>query len=310
MFRAAVLLYSVLIFNNSPFQCLGGTLEDVSLLSNGTLQNESVSSEVFLMRIAVQRLRLEQERQSKVLNELMEERDIYIPVEKYCDQVAKPQMYFSSCAEATANSRRSGIYQLHFPCHNMQPFMVACDEETQGGAWTIIQKRLDGSIDFYRGWNDYKNGFGHVDGEYFIGLDRLHVLTAGLPQELLILMEDFEGERKHAKYEGFAIGSENQNYALNVLGKYSGNAGDSLSPQKNANFTTHDQDNDSYEKNCAVLYTGAWWYTKCHSSNLNGQYLHGAYNQSLYAKGVVWKSFRGHNYSLKLVQMMIRPKRS
>ena len=35
----------------------------------------------------------------------------------------------------------------------------------------LIQRRIDGSEDFYRGWNEYKNGFGRVEknGEFWLG---------------------------------------------------------------------------------------------------------------------------------------------
>jgi len=28
---------------------------------------------------------------------------------------------------------------------------------------------MDGSEDFFRGWNDYVNGFGKLDGEFWLG---------------------------------------------------------------------------------------------------------------------------------------------
>ncbi|XP_061388848.1 fibrinogen C domain-containing protein 1-like [Musca vetustissima] len=171
----------------------------------------------------------------------------------------------------------------------------------------IIQRRMDGSEDFYRPWEDYKRGFGNKSGEFFIGLERLHKLTNSRPYELLVVLEDFDNDRRYAKYDNFVVASEKEKYKLQSLGQYNGTAGDSLTWQLGQKFTTKDQDNDTdNNNNCAQLYTGAWWYRSCHASNLNGSYLKGA--TTVYAKGVVWQSFRGHYYSLKFVEMSIRPK--
>ncbi|XP_005180729.2 fibrinogen C domain-containing protein 1 isoform X1 [Musca domestica] len=170
----------------------------------------------------------------------------------------------------------------------------------------VIQRRMDGSENFYRNWEDYKHGFGNRNGEFFIGLQRLHKLTNSRPYELLVVLEDFDDDRRYAKYDNFVIASEKENYKLQSLGQYNGTAGDSLTYHLGYNFTTKDRDNDIDNNNCAQIFTGAWWYKNCHASNLNGSYLRGT--TTAYAKGVVWNSYRGHYYSLKFVEMSIRPK--
>lgn len=128
----------------------------------------------------------------------------------------------------------------------------------------VIQRRIDGSENFYRPWNDYKNGFGNSSGEFFIGLDVINKLTNSRPYELLVVMEDFDNDRRYAKYDQFIIGNEAEKYILKQLGKYSGSAGDALSYSLGQKFTTIDEDNDLSNNNCAVQYTGAWWYKSCH----------------------------------------------
>ena len=180
-------------------------------------------------------------------------------------------------------------------------FNVYCDMSTDGGGWTVFQRRRDGSVDFYRGWNDYKSGFGQLTAEFWLGNDKIHRLTAARPSTLRVELEDWIGVRVYAKYGKFNIGDEQAKYRLEV-GSYSGTAGDSTIQHNNMAFSTKDRDNDIWSSNCAVSFTGAWWYSACHSSNLNGKYL----GRKSDNRGARWGSFRS-SLSLKFTEMKLRP---
>ena len=101
-------------------------------------------------------------------------------------------------------------------------FRVRCDmTSTPGKGWTIFQRRIDGSEDFYRNWTDYKNGFGNLTGEFWLGLDKIHRLTQSGQNVLRVDLESFENEERFAIYETFLVGDETQDYILNV-GQYTG----------------------------------------------------------------------------------------
>jgi len=215
-----------------------------------------------------------------------------------------------NCAEALKKNGRNGVYKIRVPDSKIEPFYVHCianvvnakDYSNNTAPWMMIQRRQDGSIDFYRSWAEYQLGFGNLEGEFFLGLDKIYALTQSNLHELWIQMEDSDGAKRWAKYSSFAIGSENQGYALNILGTYTGDSGDSLHPHAGQKWTTKDRDNDAYGENCAVNFVGAWWYKACHESNLNGKY-----GDNSFGKGINWFKWHGHTYSLKYVHMAIRP---
>ena len=176
--------------------------------------------------------------------------------------------------------------------------------ESDGGGWAVFQRRMDGTENFYRGWADYVKGFGDLNGEFWLGLSKIYRLT-NLPTStaLRVELEDFDGNKRYAKYSTFKVLDSSRKYQLRESG-YSGNAGDSLSYHNGKKFSTFDQDNDQSSSNCAIIYKGAWWYDECHNSNLNGKYLSGSHKS--YADGVEWFHWRGHYYSLKITEMKLR----
>ena len=100
-------------------------------------------------------------------------------------------------------------------------FGVFCDQRTAGGGWLVFQKRLDGSVGFYRGWTEYKRGFGSLSGEFWLGLDKIHRLTSSGKYKLRVDLEDFAGQNYSAEYDLFKVGSEGEKYQLSA-GSYSG----------------------------------------------------------------------------------------
>jgi hypothetical protein len=174
---------------------------------------------------------------------------------------------------------------------------------TAGGGWTVFQKRFNGQVDFYRNWADYKTGFGDVNGEYWLGNDKLNILT-NTNKELYVTLLANDGTGAYAKYTTFQIANETNKYKLTV-GGYAGTAGDAMVVQNGMYFSTYDQDNDIYVGvRCAELYHGAWWYRSCYHSNLNGGYLPGYH--AIYADGMDWVYFRGFYEAMKETKMMLR----
>uniref|UniRef100_A0A1I8PRP3 Fibrinogen C-terminal domain-containing protein n=1 Tax=Stomoxys calcitrans TaxID=35570 RepID=A0A1I8PRP3_STOCA len=175
-------------------------------------------------------------------------------------------------------------------------------------SWTTILRRQDGTVSFNRSWNEYGNGFGDPNGEYFMGLQRIHELTTyGPPQELMIILKDFDGQTRYAKYDRFRIGSEAEKYALLELGQYNGDAGDDFSIHRGHKFTTPDQDNDDNEtRNNGAVFQGGWWFFGLgYHGYLNGPYRSQGNSNGF---GISWHSFRLWNHSLKYAEMRIRPK--
>ncbi|XP_059514469.1 ficolin-2-like [Myotis daubentonii] len=209
-----------------------------------------------------------------------------------------------SCREMlTRGHILSGWHTIYLPgCRRLT---VLCDMHTDGGGWTVIQRRVDGSVDFYRDWAAYKQGFGSQLGEFWLGNEHIHALTAQGTNELRVDLVDFQGNRHFAKYQSFRLGSKDEKYPL-ILGAFAGgSAGDSLTQHNNSLFTTKDRDNDADSGNCAELYQGAWWYYRCYMSHLNGRYLGGTNESS--PNGIVWISGKGKNYSYMVAEMKVRP---
>ncbi|KAK7107150.1 ficolin-2-like [Littorina saxatilis] len=210
-----------------------------------------------------------------------------------------------NCVEAKRFSTRSGAVTI-YPGNRNSPIRVYCDQETDGGGWLVFQRRRDGSVNFYRNWASYQTGFGDVSGEFWLGLDNLYKVTSGQRNVLRVDLMKWDGTKGNATYSNFAISDSSDNYRLNYTAFTGGNARDSLTGwHRGKEFSTYDQDHDSYSGNCAQMRHGAWWYKNCDMSNLNGGYKNSSYAPR--SDGVIWDSFGGSSYSSKFSEMKTRP---
>ena len=140
-----------------------------------------------------------------------------------------------------------------------------------------IQRRVSDSVDFNRGWDDYVNGFGEEDGNYWIGLEEMHQLTTTHEVGLNIDIATFEGEPFTLKLERFSVGNAASNYAIHYSGysQSSDRVKNTTFPNANNDmmFSTRDRDNDLSHSNCASdVFRGGWWYSSCTRISLNGDY--------------------------------------
>jgi hypothetical protein len=209
---------------------------------------------------------------------------------------------YRDCSETyKSGERRNGVYTVK--PDSQEAFQVYCDMTTDGGGWTVFQRRQEGSVDFYLGWQQYKTGFGNLNGEFWLGNDYIHRLTARTASTLRVDLEDWNRNKKYSKYGSFSVADESDKYRLKVV-SYSGTAGDSLTLHNKLAYSTKDRDNDvSSSRDCAEEYTGAWWYGNCYTSSLNGKYFGNQRNP----KGIVWEAFR-NDLSLKSSEMKMRPR--
>uniref|UniRef100_A0A182YTJ5 Fibrinogen C-terminal domain-containing protein n=1 Tax=Anopheles stephensi TaxID=30069 RepID=A0A182YTJ5_ANOST len=130
---------------------------------------------------------------------------------------------YTSCDDERITQTGTYLVQDAFA----EPTKVVCVLDFQPGAYTVIQNRQTGSTDFYRGYSEYRSGFGEFDGgDYWLGLDRIHNITSSGDYELFIQLEDFERNVTYARYDNFAIGAGNDFYPITKLDGYSGSAGD------------------------------------------------------------------------------------
>ena len=207
----------------------------------------------------------------------------------------------------------SGLYDISNPCgiehydtFSSPQLHAQCDMAADGGGWLVIQKRINGSVDFYRDWNDYVLGFGDLKGEFWYGLENIHCLTTREDVELRVELGNGTTPSIVWTYQQFEVGGASTDYTLTIGGgQGEGGSTDSMAYSNNRRFSTMDNDNDGASGNCATSYGAGWWYYNCANANLNGPYEQQTPGNA--ATTLAW--YDGSSYvHFTNVQMKIRPK--
>ncbi|XP_044076808.1 angiopoietin-related protein 3-like [Siniperca chuatsi] len=211
----------------------------------------------------------------------------------------------SDCSELFNRGERvSGVYAIR--PNGTEPFMAFCDMSKDHGA-TVIQRRMDGSVNFDQIWEKYENGFGDFQGEFWLGLRKIHSLTAQGNSVLHIHLEDWKQGRHFIEYR-FHLNGPESNYAIHLT-HLSGDLPDPMSNHTGMMFSTKDRDNDNHQDcNCAHNYTGGWWFNACGDANLNGRYFPmRPKGRSERRRGIQWRLGQKASYSLMLTQISVHP---
>ncbi|XP_030047481.1 fibrinogen gamma chain isoform X2 [Microcaecilia unicolor] len=230
---------------------------------------------------------------------------------------------------ANKGARKSGLYFIK-PVKAKQQFLVFCEIDSAGNGWTLLQRRLDGSVDFKKNWIQYKEGFGYLSPddttEYWLGNEKIHLIStqSTIPYVLRVELEDWSNRKSTADYHTFRVAPETDKFRLTYSYFISGDAGDAFdgydfgddpsdkfrTSHNGMQFSTYDQDNDKFEGNCAKQDGSGWWMNRCHAAHLNGKYYTGGDYKSpslVYDNGIIWATLRNRWYSFKTTAMKLIP---
>uniref|UniRef100_A0A6B0V8X7 Putative ficolin/ixoderin n=1 Tax=Ixodes ricinus TaxID=34613 RepID=A0A6B0V8X7_IXORI len=204
----------------------------------------------------------------------------------------------------------TGIYEIYILG---KPKNVTCDMTSDGGGWTVIQRRSEdeeGEKFFERNLTEYERGFGTAGGSFWIGLDNLHAMMS-FPngQQALRIVLDISygwGKKTVVHYRKFYVDSKNKKYNLTIeeydhektskgYDAFSGHNGHVFDIKKGDQGTCRNE-----------ILSGGWWFKKCNEANLNGRKLGVSTAEK---PGITWiinGEPKSYQYTYKKVEMQIR----
>ncbi|KAJ8033772.1 Tenascin-R [Holothuria leucospilota] len=132
---------------------------------------------------------------------------------------------YTDCNDVyNAGETQDDVYYISPEGWDGPPFKVFCNMSIDGGSWTVFQRRVNGSTNFYRKWIEYRDGFGDIQHEFWLGNEKLHYITE---QATYKYRMDFvySSSSFHNKYPNFHVDDETNKYRLAKAGSWSGTRG-------------------------------------------------------------------------------------
>ena len=179
----------------------------------------------------------------------------------------------------------SNIYSIKLGTYSTT--QAWCDMTTDGGGWMIILRRADGIESFDKLYDEYEEGFGNLEHDFFYGLKVIRDLTSTETYEMRIDLFDQSNDTEssaHAVYKNFCIGCNNsEGYKLYLDGFTSETLLDNLMVFNEQPFIARKRNQDYKQLSSCLTYgqsRGGWWYLQdgesCNGSEGTGAVLTGS----------------------------------
>ncbi|KAH3710596.1 uncharacterized protein LOC127858694 [Dreissena polymorpha] len=166
----------------------------------------------------------------------------------------------------------TGVYTIKLAVSG-RTLSVYCDMDTVGGGWTIFQRRFSNIENFNRTFHEYEQGFGDINGEFWLGLANVREMLGDDGSLLKVAYNFTESGSTFEQTDtlsGFRLGpspyykryfnSQTYDEQLKSAGSFTVNKGIEPEYHNGSRFVTHDRDNQA---NCGSLFGTGNWFADC-----------------------------------------------